>query len=541
MMRWMLALLFALPLALRAVDSEVRAGSITMSPSNPTTNSDVTICFDIRNTGGQTIHFAVGFADSGYTWSCNTTNQVNWVLDERGVYRGGSLTISGTAQATTSNNYTDVQGPNGGINAGTTAGSNWKQVCFQTHIPPEFSGNYQLVILPGRDGISAKANSCGSCEQANNAASFGYLPFTVSGTPLIRLNLEVCNAGTCTTGAICWQYRVTNHGEAGVRITGLDMKFCYYDTNYNWEAQGSSNAQAYLPGGGSYCNTYNPSEQYSFTNFSTVDCGADGRANQCYNYTIRGGPVQQSMPYFVAPNGGYLQSQSPPIWFRPIPNVLPTQTDDYANLLSAPACGSGWSSLPRIALYNQGSLVCEWSSSVNTDVNSGVPHCGSSSGCNNCPTGTIPNLARNATGPSNVVCLPVYSPTPTPVMQLTKTADRSTAVPGDTVTFSIAWANNASAARTMVIWDTIPANLTYVGCSNACSVSGGVITWNLGSQAAGASGTVRFWAVVSGYPFAPPWRDRELAILAPAPRSRELLLGLWAPLQEKGKGRSGRP
>lgn len=514
-----LSLALILPLGLRAQDAEVRPGSITMTPSNPTTNTDVTICFDIRNSSGQNISFGVGFAAAGYTWSCNTANQINWVLDERGVYRGGSLTLSGTAQATSSNNFTDVRGPNGGINGGTTASSNWKQVCFQTHIPPEFSGDYTVVILPNRDGIGFQASACGSCQNANNAASVGYLPFTVSGVPLVKLNLEVCNAGS-TSSEIRWEYRVTNWGESGVRVTGFDMKYCFYDTNTCLEAQGSSNAQMYFPDNSGYCNTYNPTDQYSFEQFSTVDCGSDGKANQCYHYTISGGPISQSMPYFVPPDGGYIQSQSPPIWFRFCGSPPWNTSDDYSNLTAAPACGTGWSSLPRVALYNQGSLVCEWDSSSSNDASTGVPYCGSTGGCNDCPAGSVSNLARNQSGPSNVVCLSIVSPTPTPGMQLTKTADKSTASIGDTITYSIAWVNNANSNQAMVIWDTVPANVTYLGCDNGCSLSGGVLTWSLGSKAPGASGVVKFWAVVNSYPMLPGAPSQSVAWFDPEPEQR---------------------
>jgi uncharacterized repeat protein (TIGR01451 family) len=529
---WLLLALLIAPVLLPAVDAEVRAGSITMSPPNPSTNTPVTICFDIRNTGAQTIRFAVGYAPAGYVYNCNTVNQINWVLSDYGAYRGTNLTISGTASTVTSNNYTDVQGPSSGINGGTTSGSNWKQVCFDTHIPPEFSGDYQLVIVPNRDGIGLSSRSCGSCQQASNAASFGYLGFTVTGTPLYKLDLEVCNAGS-TASEMRWRYRVTNYGESGVRLTNISMRYCFYDTNTCLEAQGSSNAQAYLPGGGSYCNTYNPADQYSFEQFSMVDCGQDGRANQCYNYTIAGGPISQSMPYYIPPAGGNIRAQDPPIWFRFCGSPTWDTSDDYSNLTLAPSCGSGWSSLPRVALYNEGALVCEWESAADTDPASGVPHCGSVSGCNNCPPGSIPNLARNATGPSNVVCLPILSPTPTPGLQLTKTADRATATIGETVTFSIAWVNDSSSTLAMVIWDTVPSHTTYVGCATpvgSCGISGSVVSWDLGNRPAGSSGTVTFWAVVSSYPFAPGWLDQRLALGPPAPRSRELQLGLWDPL-----------
>lgn len=522
-LRLLLLALLLLPVAGRAVDAEIRAGSITMSPTNPGSDTDVTICFDVRNTGNQEVRFAVGFAPSGYVWNQNTVNQINWVLWDNNVYRGGSITVSGTAgTALTSQNYTSVVGGTNGYSIGSGR-TTWTQVCFQTHIPPEFSGNYQLVIAPNRDGISLNTTSCGTVQSASNAASYGSLSFDVSGTPLIRLNLEVCNAGS-TASEMRWQWRVTNYGESGVRLTNLSLRYCFYDTNMSLEAQSSSNAQAYLPGGSTYCNTYNPQSQYSFENFPTVDCGADGMANQCYVYTLSGGPISQSMPYYAPPNGGYMQSQSPAIWFRFTGSPPWDTSDDYSNLLMAPTCGSGWSSLPRVALYNSGSLVCEWDSSVTNDDDTGVPYCGSTGGCNNCADGAVSNLARNYSGPSNVVCLPIYSPTPTPGMQLTKTADRPTAMLGDTVTFTIAWINNSTAAATMVIWDSVPSGMTYTNCATpigTCSQAGGIVTWNLGSRPAGSSGTVTFWAVVSGLPSA-PWEPGSRFALAPVPQALRL-------------------
>jgi uncharacterized repeat protein (TIGR01451 family) len=410
-------------------------------------------------------------------------------------------------------------------------------VAIPVKIPPEFSGNYTAVVIGNRDGIGLQSSSCGSC--VTGATSLATTGFTATGTALNKLNLEVCNDGTSST-EIRYQYKVTNWGESGVRITNLDIKYCYYDTDPSWCAQASSNAQMHVSSGSNYCNTYNPSGQYSFEQFSTVDCGSDGKANQCYHYTLGGGPVSQSMPYFVPPGGGYLQSGSPAIYFRRCNVTTINTSDDYANLSTAPNCGSGWSSQPRLALYNAGSLACEWSSNSSTDPNTGVPYCGSTGGCNNCPTGSVPNAARNSSGNSNVVCLAIYSPTPTPVMQLTKVADKAVGSLGDSITYTITWQNNASAARTMTVWDTVPANTTYVGCNapvGTCSQSGGLVTWNLGSQAAGSSGSVTFWVTISALPFHPVAPESMQAAL-PAPRSRELLQGLWDPFHAQEKGRA---
>lgn len=527
----LLLLLLASAAGLRANDTEIQ--NVTMSPPNPATNTDVVICFQARNTGGGNIRFSVGYGPSGYVESCTTTNQINWLLDDAGVYRGGSLTVNGSPVAVTSNNQTDLVGPGNGINGGTS--TTWETICFQTHIPPELSGNYELVVVPNRDGIGLIDQACGTCQQANNAASFGYLSFNVSGTAFVRLNLQVCNAGTCTTNAICFEYQVINYGESGVRLTGLDIKFCFYDPDTAWCAQASSNTSTYYANGTKMCNTYNPGDQFSFQWFSTVDCGTAGKTNGCYHYTLSGGPISQSMPYFVPPNGGYTQSESPALWFRHCDGSAHGTSSDFSNLASAASCGSGWSSVPSITLWNNGQLVCEYSSSSSTDQKSGVPHCGSTSGCNDCPTGAINNMAMNAWGNSNVVCVAVYSPTVTPTpsvtpaMALTKTASKNIATIGDVVTFCIAWKNDASASKAMLIWDSIPANISYIGADNGGLAAGTTVSWNLGTQASGASGQVCFWGTVSSYPYLPDLLERETAD-APREDALEPFRGLWGPL-----------
>lgn len=69
----------------------------------------------------------------------------------------------------------------------------------------------------------------------------------------------------------------------------------------------------------------------------------------------------------------------------------------------------------------------------------------------------------------------------------------------DELTYAITWSNNSTAtAANVQIQDTLPANTTLVAGSitGGGTLSGGVITWNLGSQAAGASGTVSFRVIL---------------------------------------------
>jgi len=100
------------------------------------------------------------------------------------------------------------------------------------------------------------------------------------------------------------------------------------------------------------------------------------------------------------------------------------------------------------------------------------------------------NASYNAT--SLPVVVTVISP---PSLTLTKSASPTTVAPGGTVTYTIAYANNGgSSANTTFINDTIPSGSTFVpgSITGGGILSGGTITWNLGTVAAGGSGSVTF-------------------------------------------------
>lgn len=80
-------------------------------------------------------------------------------------------------------------------------------------------------------------------------------------------------------------------------------------------------------------------------------------------------------------------------------------------------------------------------------------------------------------------------------MTLTKSANPASAVSGGTVTFTIQYQNTSSgAASNVVITDVVPTGSTLVSgsISNGGTASGNTITWNLGTVAANASGSVSF-------------------------------------------------
>ncbi|MDE3058800.1 MAG: DUF11 domain-containing protein, partial [Bacteroidota bacterium] len=80
-----------------------------------------------------------------------------------------------------------------------------------------------------------------------------------------------------------------------------------------------------------------------------------------------------------------------------------------------------------------------------------------------------------------------------PSLLINKTVDKVSAAPGDTLTYSLTISNGSlisSTSTTMV--DTIPSNTSFVSATGGGTLSGGRITWNLGTLAANANSTVTF-------------------------------------------------
>ena len=75
----------------------------------------------------------------------------------------------------------------------------------------------------------------------------------------------------------------------------------------------------------------------------------------------------------------------------------------------------------------------------------------------------------------------------------------ATALPGQTISFNLAYANDGpAAAQNVTVVDNLPAGLTYASANPApSSASGQTITWNLGTLASGASGVLSVQATVS--------------------------------------------
>ena len=88
-----------------------------------------------------------------------------------------------------------------------------------------------------------------------------------------------------------------------------------------------------------------------------------------------------------------------------------------------------------------------------------------------------------------------------PVLTISKSAFPDPVLTGTPLLYTLSYANTGPGEATnVVITDVVPLSTTYNSCSGAsCSMSGGVVTWNVETVAAYSSGTVQFTVTVDGF------------------------------------------
>ena len=105
--------------------------------------------------------------------------------------------------------------------------------------------------------------------------------------------------------------------------------------------------------------------------------------------------------------------------------------------------------------------------------------------------------------PSGTTCATVLfknsqNITQQPSLTISKSDGRSTASPGESLTYTINVANTSSvSASGAVVTDTLPSTLTFVSASDAGTVNGQVVTWNLSTIGAQQTRVLTLNAIVS--------------------------------------------
>ena len=83
-------------------------------------------------------------------------------------------------------------------------------------------------------------------------------------------------------------------------------------------------------------------------------------------------------------------------------------------------------------------------------------------------------------------------------ISLTKTVDKASAKPGDTLTYTLSYSNSGTGSATNVfLSDIVPTRTTFVSATGGGTLSGAVVTWNIGTIAAGASGSRQFTVTIN--------------------------------------------
>lgn len=188
---------------------------------------------------------------------------------------------------------------------------------------------------------------------------------------------------------------------------------------------------------------------------------------------------------------GYANDSTVAVTGASITDTLPSGVT-YVSCSGAPCSLAGgtvtWT-LGTLAGGSTGSVQ------LNITVNSGYP---SSSLVNSATlAGSDPSGATVSQSASATVAVPVAAAT-APAFSLTKTAPVTQVAPGTNVTWTLSYTNTGTATATGVtLTDPMPAGFTYGSCTGGCTLVGGVPTWNIGSVAAGASGSVTVTAAAA--------------------------------------------
>lgn len=88
------------------------------------------------------------------------------------------------------------------------------------------------------------------------------------------------------------------------------------------------------------------------------------------------------------------------------------------------------------------------------------------------------------------VTTPVTAPATSADVSIVKTSSAAQVGPGGSLTYTLTTKNaGPDAANAVTVTDTLPAGVTFASASNGCSESGGTVTCNVGTLAAGATDT----------------------------------------------------
>ncbi|HXS51821.1 MAG TPA: hypothetical protein VN782_04760, partial [Usitatibacter sp.] len=161
--------------------------------------------------------------------------------------------------------------------------------------------------------------------------------------------------------------------------------------------------------------------------------------------------------------------------------ITPTGTNPYTFTV-----GSSGAAVGTIAAGASGTLVI--AASVANPLDASI-----ASLTNNASLASAQTSAINASATTGIAGRGAAGGAP--ALAITLAADRTTAAPGDTVTYTVTVVNIGTAgASSVTVSDALPTATYYNfgACSGGCSNAGGTLSWNVGSLAVGASASNTF-------------------------------------------------
>lgn len=192
----------------------------------------------------------------------------------------------------------------------------------------------------------------------------------------------------------------------------------------------------------------------------------------------------------------YANISGVPVTAASISNVLPAGVT-----YSACSGGTSCSNSAGTVTWNLGTLTAGASGTATLTIT--VPSNYATFSVANSATlsATAPDTTTVNASASATVAVTGVAGAGTPAFTLTKSASAVTVAPGGSITYTLNYANYGTAsASSVVLTDTLPAGTSYSSCSDSCLQSSGTITWNIGTVAAGASGS-RTVTVTAANPF----------------------------------------
>ena len=120
---------------------------------------------------------------------------------------------------------------------------------------------------------------------------------------------------------------------------------------------------------------------------------------------------------------------------------------------------------------------------------------------NDAAPGILANTAQidsDQTNPiTGITYIRIEQPLPSTTIEVIKTANKTDALPGEQIVYTINYKNNGNVDQTgAVITDILDSDLNFVSCSSSCVNNGQTVTWNLGSLASGTDTIVTVTAEV---------------------------------------------